>query len=353
MREKDSVLQYWSERIDSLSVEYEQAKSKTSQLLEQMNSAWESLRDLQEQYREYKEQADYEFEQAQYCWSMHDGASAKEHSDNGHILNQKKAKLGVYLDGAHARYDPLKSQFDEAVVYQRSIKAQLDQAKDAHKSRIEELRAQNLREQLHWKEKSCSRCGATIRYHDTWDHIPNYCKTCKEAMKAERDEQEKKRAAEAAKWQEKPCKQCGKPIRYNIGWSHIPNFCSECKEKFEHEKQEREKSRREKPCQNCGKTIVYYTSWSNIPNYCKDCKASFAKKKQDEKGCLSYKLCFDPNIGKNNFYFGSDSPQHSDGHGHVIIGDDGQVHYVRDRYDPQKPGDRQDAVLYDDGYFFK
>ena len=185
MREQDATLQYWSERIDSLNSDYERAKSSTSHLHDQMDSAWRSLHDLQEQYREYKEQANYEFQESQYCWSMHDGASAKEHSENGHILNEKKSEIGLYLDGAHAKFDSVKSQFDEAVDYQRGIKAELDQARNAHKLRIEELKAQNLREQMHWKEKSCKRCGATIRYNDTWDHIPNYCKSCKEKVNTE------------------------------------------------------------------------------------------------------------------------------------------------------------------------
>lgn len=358
MREQDATLQYWSERIDSLSAEYERAKSNTSYLHDQMDSAWQSLHGLQEQYREYKEQANYEFQESQYCWSMHDGASAKEHSENGHILNEKKAEVGSYLDGAHARFDSVKSQFDEAVAYQRGIKAELDQARNAHKSRIEELKAQNLQEQMHWKEKSCGRCGATIRYNDTWNHIPNYCKSCKEKMNAEREEREKKKAAEAAKWIEKPCKQCGKMIKYNIEWSHYPNFCPECKEKFEYEKREREKNRCEKPCKGCGKTIVYYTNWSHIPNYCKDCRAKFEKqrkskkKKQDEQGSQNYKLRFNPITGKNDFFFGNDNPQLGDGHGHVVIGDDGEVHYIRDQYDPKSDTDRKDAVLFDDGYFF-
>lgn len=177
-------------------------------------------------------------------------------------------------------------------------------------------------------------------------------------MNAEREEREKKKAAEAAKWMEKPCKQCGKTIRYNIEWSNYPNFCPECKEKFEYEKREREKNKREKFCERCGKTIVYYTTWNHIPNYCKDCKAKFEeeqksrKKKQDEQGSQNYKLRFNSITGKNDFLFGNDNPQRYDGHGHVIIGEDGEVHYVRDQYDPESVIDRNDAVSYDDGYFF-
>lgn len=157
----------------------------------------------------------------------------------------------------------------------------------------------------------------------------------------------------------KPCKQCGRTIRYYIEWPNYPNFCPECKDKFDYEKREREKNRREKSCMGCGKTIIYYTDWNHISNYCKECKEKFNEErkskvtKQDGPSSQGYKLRYDPNIGKNDFLFGSDNPKTNDGHGHVVIGDDGQVHYVRDQYNPKKDTDRNDAVSYDDGYFFR
>lgn len=187
MRGQDTTLQYWSERIESLSEEYERAKYNTSHLHNQVDSAWQTLHELQEQYREYKERSNYEFQKSQYCRSMHDRASAKEYNENRYIINEKKAEISSYLDGAYAGFDSVKSQFNDAVAYQRRIKAELDQARSAHKLRIEELKAQNLQEQMHWKEKNCDCCGATIRYNDIWDHIPNYCKFCKEKMDGEHE----------------------------------------------------------------------------------------------------------------------------------------------------------------------
>ncbi len=305
MKEKDSILQYWSKRIDEFTLQYEKAKYNTSILHNEMNSAWQSLHDIQEQYRKYKEQADYEFEQAQYCWDNYDGAGAKEHSESGHMLNDEREKLRNPLDEAQSKYDPLKAQFDQAVTSQRSIKTKLDEAKKAHKARTEELKAQNIQEQMHWKEKRCKGCEAVIRYNDMWEHIPNYCKSCKE--------------------------------------------------KFEYEQQQKKRNKREKLCKGCGKTIIYYIDWNNIPNYCKECRAKFEgeKKKQDEQGSHKYKLRFNMNTGKNDFFFGSDNPQPKDGHGHVVIGEDGQEHYVRDQYNPKNNTDRRDAVSYDDKYFFE
>lgn len=312
MRKQDPTLQYWSDKIDTLNTEYERAKSNTSYLKNNLDSTWRTLRSLQDEYRSYKEQADYEFQQSQFCWDMHDGASAKEHSVNGHNLNERKSTLGSALDSAHANHDAAQSRFVESVSYQRSKKADLDAAKAAHKARIDELKAQHLQESMHWHDKSCARCGHTIRYSDEWTHIPNYCKNCREALESERKEKEEKRAAEKAtraeKWKERSCKECGQTIRYNIEWRHIPNYCSDCKEKF--------------------------------------------RRKREAKSSDEYKLIFKTEMGKNEFLFGSDNPKPHDGHGHVVIGDDGQVHYIRDRFDPKKAGDEKNAESYDDGFFF-
>ena len=315
MRQQDSTLQYWSDRIDSLGAEYERAKTNTSYLKNDLDSTWESLRLLQEEYRFYKEQADYEFQQAAYCWSVRDGANAKEHSMNGHNLNEKKITLGNALDSAHAKHDAAKNRFNESVSYQRSVKEDLDVAKAAHKARVEELKELRFQESLHWHDKSCVRCGGRIKYNDEWTHIPNYCKDCREAFERERKEKEKRRVVEKAereeKWKEKPCNKCGNRIRYNIEWSHPPNVCSDCKEKL---KVQREQNR--------------------------------------SKGSDEYKLRFNPKTGKNDFFFGTNNPRKGDGHGHVIIDDNGQVHYVRDSFDPHKTGDRESAESYDDGFFF-
>ena len=310
----DSTLQYCSDRIDLLKAEYESAKRNTSYLKDELDSTWEALRSLRDEYHYYKEQADSEFQEASYCWENHDGANAKAHSENGHILNDRKSMVSSALDSANVEHDDAKRRFKESVSYQRSIKADLDEAKMAHKTRSEELKEQRLQESLHWHDKSCARCGCSIRYNDEWVHIPNYCKECREAFEIERKEKEEKRVAKKlereAKWKEKPCKECGSSIRYNIEWSHPPNYCNDCKERFKRQKDEKQ-----------------------------------------FKGSNEYKLRFKPQEGRNDFLFGNNKPNKGDGHGHVVVDGDGQVHYVRDTYNPQKPGDRKDAESFDDGVF--
>ena len=287
---KDPELERLFSRISALEAEYQSACSETDFYKNQMNQEWSSLHDLQVQYRELKEQADEEFRSASLCWEMGDRVSAKEHSENGKALNERKAYLSSGLDMAHSRYDPLKAAFDQAKERQTEVLERLKEARAAKNRRLDELKEEKAAEDAHWHEKSCQGCGTTIRYRDDWSHVPNYCK--------------------------------------------------ECKAKFDAEKKYRKRLRREKPCKGCGALIVYYEDWDHIPNYCKECKDSFQSD--------GYKLRFDPNRGKNDFLFGTDKPKKHDGHGHVVIDDSGNVHYVRDQYDPKKKHGRNEAVSYDD-----
>ena len=222
MRQQDPELERLFSRITVLEEEYRRAKGETDSCKLQMNSDWESLHYLQEKYRELKEMANEEFQAAKYCWSMNDRASAKEHSINGKDLNDRKAYLRPDLDRAHDRFTSSKAAFEKAKVRQEEVLGCLKIARAEKNGRLDVLKAAKVAEDAHWHEKTCKRCGKTIRYRDDWSHVPNYCK--------------------------------------------------ECKEKFDEEKRQREKLRREKPCRGCGKTIVYYADWEHIPNYCKECQ---------------------------------------------------------------------------------
>lgn len=222
MRQQDAELSRLFTRISFLEDEYKSAKAATDICKEQMNSAWESLHNIQEKYRELKEMADEEFRTAEYCWEMNDRASAKVHSINGRDYNDQKIYIRSELDRLHVCFDSSKSAFDSAKAHQADVLSQLKEARSAKNKRLDELKAQKAAEDAHWHEKNCQKCGKTIRYRDDWSHIPNYCK--------------------------------------------------ECREKFDNEKKQREQLRREKSCRGCGKTIIYYADWKHIPNYCEDCR---------------------------------------------------------------------------------
>lgn len=222
MSKRDPELERLITKIKTLEDQYQNAISETDTCRSKMNSEWSILHNLQEQYRQYKELADEEFRSASYCWQMGDRASAKEHSITGQNLNSRKSYIGLELDAAHSRYDPIKTAFERSKARQSELLEQLKEVRAAKNRRLDELKKQNAAEQAHWHEKSCQGCGTTIQYRDDW--------------------------------------------------SHIPNFCKKCKTKFEEEKKAREKLKREKPCKGCGATIVYYEDWDRIPNYCKECR---------------------------------------------------------------------------------
>ena len=224
MSRQDPELERLFSQISALEAEYNSARNETDFYRDKMNQEWSSLHDLQTQYRELKEQANEEFRSASYCWEMGDRASAKDHSENGKILNEKKAYIASFLDDARGRYDPMKKAYEQAKERQTEILNRLKEARAAKNRRLDELKEAKEREAAHWHEKNCQRCGVVIRYRDDWSHVPNYCKKCKAEFDAEKQRRERLR-------REKPCKGCGAVIVYYEDWDHIPNYCKECREK--------------------------------------------------------------------------------------------------------------------------
>lgn len=48
-------------------------------------------------------------------------------------------------------------------------------------------------------------------------------------------------------------------------------------------------------------------------------KRIIKKIEQEDQGSQNFKLRFNYNTGKNDFYFGSDNPNSKDCHGHVVM----------------------------------
>ena len=168
---------------------------------------------------------------------MGDKASAKEHSDRGKEINERKSYVASGLDLAHSRFDPMKAAFEQAKIRQSEVLEQLKDARAAKNRKLDELKEAKSAEEAHWHEKACQRCGAIIRYRDDWSHEPNFCKNCKEKFAEERAAKEAAKKEREAKWQEKPCKSCGTMIRYNVDWTNPPNYCADCKERFKAEQE--------------------------------------------------------------------------------------------------------------------
>lgn len=243
---------------------------------------------VQSKYHEYKALASQEFEAAQTCWNYGDKADAKEHSNRGHELKEKQHMYGADLDRLKSEYESYLNAYNNKKAEKTGIIEQL-----------KSLRAEARRESA---------------------------------------ERRKAREAEAAHWHDKVCAVCGKTFQYRDNWSHIPDRCKECNAKD---------PVLTKKCMGCGGEIKYRASWQNIPNYCKICKEKF----KSHKGSNEYKLRFDPDTGRNDFFFGTNNPQKWNSHGHAIIDDTGEVHYVRDVSKPHDYDDRQRKTVYNDGVY--
>ena len=239
----DYELERLFSEISILETELNKTQAEADNLKSLMNNAWESLRYFQEQYRYYKNLATEEFEKARDCYAGGDKESAKNHSIDGRYLNEKKNSFSSGIDNNRAIYESYKASYNRAKERKNSIIKQLKEKREAKNSRLAFLKEMNAEKQSHWHEKKCLKCGGIIKYNDAWTNVPNYCKECKEKLTAERVKKEAERKEKQAKWKEKPCKQCGTTIRYNIEWTNIPNYCESCKKKFKEEKENNYKLR--------------------------------------------------------------------------------------------------------------
>lgn len=75
-------------------------------------------------------------------------------------------RLRAEMDAAQREIDSAKSRLDTISSRRSSIKDQIESVN----YRIADIK---------WHEKCCARCGAIIRYHEEWTHIPALCKSCK------------------------------------------------------------------------------------------------------------------------------------------------------------------------------
>lgn len=218
-RTPDSRLEALGREVDRLKAEYETAKNRTSALKTEKDRAHADVAWCKSEIAELKRCIEEERRAASVCYEAHNHYDAKNHSLNAQNMKPRLSSLYDSKDRAWATFESYRDAFNAALEEQRRIKVQLDSTRKAFQERLTELKNQNARENSRWHEKSCRICGATIRYHEDWTHIPDLCPQCRER--------------ERAKWQEKPCKGCGATIRYSTDWTHVPNYCKKCKAEFE------------------------------------------------------------------------------------------------------------------------
>lgn len=219
-------------RLDALGSELDRVKERFRLAKERVGARKADLDHARSEYGSIKNELDSvrasiasERDAASYCYHAHDHYGAQSHSANAKIMVPRRDSLYESKSRLYEQMESARASFNEALEEKRRIGSELDAAKEAFNARLREVRAERERERAKWHEKRCRICGATIRYHEDWTHVPDLCQTCREREKA--------------KWREKPCRKCGKLIRYNVEWEHEPNYCRECRAEFARERSAR------------------------------------------------------------------------------------------------------------------
>ncbi|MDR2064014.1 MAG: hypothetical protein LBQ02_04515 [Candidatus Nomurabacteria bacterium] len=201
-------------RLDRAWDEVQQARERMNSEHRRKQEAWGVYKrhheSLSQEIDRLSERADYaharmkeEFGNASYCYEHGDKASAPSHAaagrdwkDERNRLNQEKSNLineAKWLSRPEDNFAHYKAEFDAAKGRHQDVQSQYQRAREAHdaargrfntaKSEFEAAKARfdsaKNEENAKWKTTSCMDCGAEIRYHVDWAHVPKRCKSCK------------------------------------------------------------------------------------------------------------------------------------------------------------------------------
>jgi len=166
------------------------------------------------------------------------------------------------------------------------------------KAHYERMKSQHSHVQARYQTAKAAHESAKAEFEDA-----------KTRHESARSDFERHREHLAAKWRDVSCADCGAAFRINVDWTHPPKYCKACKEKF-----------RQK-------------------------KIDLARKAGKYVDPEDVKVRFNYNTGKNDVYFGGLGEADGYGHGHAVVDERGNVHYLRDA----TFGDKEDAVIIDDG----
>jgi chromosome segregation ATPase len=201
----------------------DQAWNDVQWMRERMNSEYQRRQETWDAYKRHRESLSYEidqisaradyahakmkeaFENASYCYKQGDKSSAPRYASDGRDwkderdrLNQEKANLinkikwllrpeegnfthyKAEFDMARGRHQNIQSQYRRVKEVYEAVRKRCDTAKsefEAAKARFDSARSE---EAAKWKTTYCEDCGAEIRYHIEWAHVPKRCKSCKE-----------------------------------------------------------------------------------------------------------------------------------------------------------------------------
>ena len=180
---KDTILQNLHSDIESAQRDIDSAKSRLDSISSRRDSIQREIESCKYRIEDLKHSRDREYEAARYCRQCHDKYSADNHRYNAesfkNALEREYSIKSSYIEQSKS----LGGEFQSALSALRSAKERKQRAQEAFNQRLETLKRQQQSEREMWKEKRCSKCGATIRYRIDWAHPPSICKNCKDKFK--------------------------------------------------------------------------------------------------------------------------------------------------------------------------
>lgn len=215
MAGKDYELDRLRGEMDAAQREIDNASSRLDAINSRRDGIKSQISSCKYRIADIKHSIDNEYEAKRVCYQAHDHLGVQNHKYRAESFRDALRREHEICNGYYNQLNSFKGEFDSAVAALSSAKERKRKAREAFNARLEVLKANNAMEKAKWKETTCRKCGATIKYHIDWKRIPDLCKPCLEKEKA--------------KWHETPCRKCGKPIRYHEDWAQKPTVCRECK----------------------------------------------------------------------------------------------------------------------------
>ena len=215
MSGKDYELERLRSEMDSAQKDIDTAKARLDYVNARRNGIKSEIESVKYRICDIKRSIDEEYNMMKICFQNRDKYDAENHRYNAQSYKDSLQREYEIKKSYYHELDFMKDDYEAALSVLQSAKERKQRAREAFRTRLEVVRAQNESERSKWKEKPCKECGAPIRYHVEWSRIPDLCKPCLDRNKA--------------KWHETTCRKCGKTIRYHQDWTHIPSICKDCK----------------------------------------------------------------------------------------------------------------------------
>lgn len=196
MPAKDYELDRLRSEIDAAQRKIDNAKSRLDLISSRRDSYNSEIQSCKYRIADLRNSIDREYEAVRICRQNKDRYYADDHKYKAQSFQNALSREREILNSYYEKKNGFKAEFDSALGALRDAKARKKRASDAFHARLNQVRAerekekaqrdqaraQRDREKAKWHETRCKKCGAPIRYHEDWAHIPNYCKSCKESF---------------------------------------------------------------------------------------------------------------------------------------------------------------------------